>query len=176
MAIELVGLTGALGRKAFDCGYPKLNEYFRRFAWASHKRHSARTMVAVDGDAVVAFVTYVGSEIEGRHYKEPVLRLARLGVALSHQKSRVGGLLMLHVFERAIEARSAIGCVGVVVDAKRDTEADRYYARYGFEPLTGGDETSVPMFLGIAKIERAKQLASGPNSPGSASVSKIEAV
>ncbi len=63
----------------------------------------------------------------------------------------------------AIDLREKFGCVGVVVDAKR--EAESFYSSLGFEPLEiieGQIEerpTPKPMFLPIREIAAAIRVA-----------------
>ena len=51
-------------------------------------------------------------------YRLPVLRLARLGVDQRAQGLGVGSALLRHVLSLALEQRDALGCIGVVTDAK----------------------------------------------------------
>ena len=88
----------------------------------------------------------------------PVLRLARLGVDARAQGNGVGTALLRHVFRLAVDQRDALGCVGVVTDAK--THAVGFYDRLGFVPLEGVLEgllagEPVPMFLPIDVIAAA---------------------
>jgi predicted N-acetyltransferase YhbS len=152
-------MTGALRRRPFDCGHLELNDYFAQYAWASHKRDSATTTVAMDDEAVAGFVTFVGSEIDGKRWREPVLRICRFGIDLKYQRRGIGGILVLHCLEAAIGKRTYGGCVGLVVDAKRDTNAAAYYARFGFEAMAEGDARTIPMFLPMATVIAAVEAA-----------------
>jgi GNAT superfamily N-acetyltransferase len=91
-------------------------------------------------------------------YPLPILRLARLGVDRTAQGSGIGRMLLRHVFELAVSQRDALGCVGVVTDAKPDAVA--YYEKLGFVPLEGVREGSLhggptPMFLDVQIIATA---------------------
>ncbi|MBZ0252755.1 MAG: GNAT family N-acetyltransferase, partial [Candidatus Methylomirabilis sp.] len=66
--------------------------------------------------------------------------------------------LLRHVLALAVAQRDALGCVGVVADAKPGAAA--FYAKLGFVPLEGvregrlhGDAT--PMFLDIRTLAAA---------------------
>ena len=92
-------------------------------------------------------------------YPLPILRLARLAVDRNAQGKGVGEHLMRTVFSVAIELREKLGCVGVVVDAKRG--AENYYSRYGFvklEVIEGALEerpAPKPMFLSLSAVVQA---------------------
>jgi len=53
-------------------------------------------------------------------YPLPVLRLARLAVAVTAQQRGVGSALLRHVFLLALRMAEELGCVGILVDAKSD--------------------------------------------------------
>ena len=93
-------------------------------------------------------------------YPLPILRLARLAVAQTHQHRGVGRLLLGTVLQQALALRDQHGCVGVVVDAK--PEAVGYYATFGFQVVPtesgqteGGAAPATQMFLPIGTIETA---------------------
>ena len=58
--------------------------------------------------------------------------IARLAVAKTWQRKGIGNELVRHAFGLALKMTAEIGCVGIVVDPKRDSVD--YYRRLGFEP------------------------------------------
>jgi predicted N-acetyltransferase YhbS len=63
----------------------------------------------------------------------PVVVLARLAVAKSHQVRGVGRALFQDAARRVINAADAIGIRGMIVHAISD-EATAFYLRLGFDP------------------------------------------
>lgn len=121
----------------------------------------------MEGDELVGFVTVSAAEVEIDglpstlrkglpSYPLPALRIARLAVSKDHQGKGVGAELLKGALLLARKSAEAVGCVGVVVDAKRD--AVTFYARYGFEPMTvlrgalGDRPAPTPMFLPLGLI------------------------
>jgi GNAT superfamily N-acetyltransferase len=129
---------------AFDCGAPALNDYLKKFALVNQQNLSARTYVALRGEAVVGYYTLaagsVGREVAptrvtrglARH-PVPIILLARLGVDRGEQGRGVGAGLLKDALLRASQAADSIGCRAVLVHAK-DQAAKAFYQRFGFEP------------------------------------------
>ena len=94
------------------------------------------------------------------HYPLPVLRLARLAVGQQVHGKGIGTALLRFVFDLASDQANALGCVGVLVDAKPSAEA--LYRDLGFVDLAltaGHAETRPapdPLFLPIATLRAAK--------------------
>jgi GNAT superfamily N-acetyltransferase len=155
-------------RRGFDSGQPDLDRFFAHYAGQNQFRlHLAVTYVAVIDDRIVGFATVAAGALERAAvpsarlrrrmpgYPLPVLRLARLAVDRRAQGHGIGKALLGHVLGMAIAQRDALGCVGVVADAKADAVA--FYAGLGFEPLGDVREgllvgEPTPMFLGIETI------------------------
>ncbi len=166
--IEVRLLRPADDRSEFESGNIDLDRFFRRFAGQNQFRHHiGATYVAVDGGCILGFVTLSVGHIEIEelpknkrkklpHDPLPILRLARLAVDGSAQGRGVGRLLLATVFQVAKDMVHSVGCIGVVVDAKR--EAMAFYERYGFELfqiMRGGLDSRpapLPMFLPINAI------------------------
>lgn len=155
-------------RSRFSCGEPALDRFFQHYAGQNQfKLHLAVSWVAVRDMQILGFATIAGGALERRSlpdvamrrrlpdYPIPVLRLARLGVDLRAQGLGVGKGLLRHVLRIALTQRDAVGCVGVVTDAKPGAIA--FYESLGFVRLDGVREGSLhgdptPMFLDIATI------------------------
>jgi GNAT superfamily N-acetyltransferase len=169
--VEIRPLARDDDRSGFSCGEPALDRFFEHYAGPNQfKLKLAVTYVAVLEGRILGFATVAVGSIERRElpsarqrkrmpaYPLPILRLARLGVDRTAQGSGIGRMLLRHVFELAVSQRDALGCVGVVTDAKPDAVA--YYEKLGFVPLEGVREGSLhggptPMFLDIQTIAAA---------------------
>jgi GNAT superfamily N-acetyltransferase len=154
-------------RSGFRSGNVEIDRFFLRFAGQNQFRHHiGTTYVAIDGATIAGFATVVASELTVAAlpvakrrklpaYPLPVLRLARLGVDERCQGRGVGSAL-LRVFMLAHRMAGDVGCVGVVVDAKR--EAVAFYEKLGFIALgvesghLGDRPEPSPMFLELGAI------------------------
>ncbi len=157
-------------RSGFRSGNVDLDRFFHRFAGQNQFRHHiGTTWVAARGSAILGYATVSAAHLElGKlpaplqkklpTYPLPVLRLARLAVASDAQGQGVGRLLLRAVFTLAWRMADALGCVGVVVDAK--PEAVAFYERLGFLALghskggLGERPEPTPMFLELGAIPR----------------------
>ncbi|MFO0710753.1 MAG: GNAT family N-acetyltransferase [Sandaracinus sp.] len=169
--IEIRPLRPEDDRSDFRCGEPDLDRFFEHYAGQSQfKLRLTVTYVATVGEKIVGFATVTGATLDRAAfpsaklrkrlpaYPVPVLRLARLGVDLRAQGQGVGQALAAHVLGLALHQREAIGCLGVVVDAKPASVG--FYARLGFVDLDVPREGQLvgdprPMFLSIETLSRA---------------------
>jgi GNAT superfamily N-acetyltransferase len=170
--IEIRPLRPDDDRGAFSCGQRDLDRFFQHYAGQNQfKLHLAVTYVAAAQERLLGFATVSVGSLERKNlpsarlrkrlpaYPLPILRLARLGVDVHAQRQGVGSALLRHVLSLALEQRDALGCVGVVTDAK--PEALAFYARYGFDPLEGVREGAlhggpVPLFLPLGAVAEAQ--------------------
>ena len=173
MEIEIRPLRPDDDRSSFLSGDVELDRFFRKYAGQNQFRlHVGVTYVASSAGRVVGYVTIApGSMVINRlprrerqqlpAYPLPVLRLARLAVATTHQGHGIGSRLLRFALEMAREMASRFGCVGVVVDVL--PEAMGFYACLGFFELVveAGALLSRPaprpMFLPIGSIPGAGQ-------------------
>ena len=184
MAIEVRLLGETDDRSSFESGDEQLDLFFRRYAGQNQFRHYiGTTYVAVESETILGFATVTVGQVEIENlpsglrkklpdYPLPILRLARLAVDRNAQGKEnaqgkgVGEHLMRTVFSVAIELRQKLGCVGVVVDAKRG--AENYYSRYGLvelEVVEGALEERPPpkpMFLTVSVVEAALRRLTRP--------------
>lgn len=160
-------------RSGFRSGNIDLDRFFARFAGQNQFRHHiGTTFVAVTEGAMVGFVTVVASELTVAIlpaskrkrlpvYPLPVLRAARLAVDERAQARGVGSALVRAVFTLAHRMSEEYGCIGVVVDAKR--EAVPFYRRLGFVALEieaghlGDRPEPTPMFLELGAIPKPSE-------------------
>jgi len=133
--MEIRALCEGDDRSQFQSGDPDLDRFFRKFAGQNQFRHYVGvTYVAVEDRRILGFATSAPGHVEiedlpppvrkklPRH-PLPVLRLARLSVGESARGQCLGTQLLRFVLKLAVRMANDYGCVGVVVDAKRDSKA-----------------------------------------------------
>ena len=135
-------------RQGFESGDEALDRFFHRYAGQNQFRHHVGvTYVATSKGSILGYITVAAASIEllglpGRlrtrlpRYPAPVLRIARLATAATARGMGVGSALLRHAFRMAREMREALGCVGVIVDAKPG--AIDFYSKFGFELIPDG--------------------------------------
>jgi len=147
-------------RRAFSCGVAALDEYLRRYARQHAATNVSRTYVAADGAEILGFYSLAMSAIRKDNlpakfatrfpnFPLPVARLARLAVAMRHQRQGLGELLLADALQRCLRLSAEIGMIGVIVDAK-DERARGWYERYEFERLP---DSPLALWLPTAAIE-----------------------
>jgi predicted N-acetyltransferase YhbS len=128
----------------FDCGRDELNRFLIRFALTNQQAQASQSYAALAGDEVVGFYTLVVGEVRyddaperlikglARH-PVPVMVLARLAVATSHQGQSIGAGLLRDAVLRTLQAADIAGIRALVVHAK-DDGARRFYEHFDFAP------------------------------------------
>jgi len=117
--------------------------------------------VAVDGIAIRGYYSLAMAGIRRDNlpimfadrfpnFPLPVARLARLAVAVQHQKQGLGEFLLIDALQRCLRLSIEIGMIGVIVDAK-DEQARGWYERYEFERLP---DSPLTLWLPTAAIEK----------------------
>lgn len=132
--------------EGFRCGQKTLDRWLLAYAGQSQHRDPARTFVTVETDGDVAgYYTLVAAQVEyerttarfGRELSGPmpmpVLLIARLAVATSHQGAGLGRSLLLDVLQRVLRASEGFAVRAVTADAF-DEHASSFYRAFGFEP------------------------------------------
>lgn len=127
----------------FDSGVDSLNDWLRRRALANQTSGASRTFVLCERGEVVGYYALASSAISassapGRFRRNmpnpiPVVVLARLAVANSHQGRGIGRALFQDAARRIINAADAIGIRGMIVHALSE-EAKNFYLRLGLVP------------------------------------------
>lgn len=138
-------LTSAHEVSSFDCGNAALNRFLQRHALDNQRNQSARTYVALRGEArVVGYYSLAAASAEfdvvpprlakglARH-PIPLALLARLAVDSTEQGAGLGAGLLKDALKRFVQAQAIIGARALVVHAK-DEQAVAFYRHFGFEP------------------------------------------
>lgn len=136
-------LTDRHDTKLFASGVDSLDSWLKRRALKNQVTGASRTFVVCDGPRVVAYYALASSAITGddapgrfRHNMPnpiPVVVLGRLAVDRSLQGQGVGRALIRDAGLRVIQAASAIGIRGMIVQAL-SPEAQAFYELMGFDP------------------------------------------
>lgn len=126
----------------FDSGVPSLDHWLRRRAAQNQASGATRTFVVCEGGTVVAYYALASSAVApaaapGRFRRNmpdpvPVVVLARLAVARSHQSRGLGRALFQDAARRVVHAAEAIGIRGLLVHAISE-EAKAFYLRLGLD-------------------------------------------
>ncbi len=143
---------------AFKSSNYQLTGWLRKYGHANQLVYGV-TWIAVDGDAVVGYVTVSSSSIYGSKIPGaqggpsiwPTLLIARMATVEHLRRTGIGKVLMRKVFELAKAMHNSTGCWGITVDAKPD--AVSYYQRYMFEPMVLAEPSDqIAMYLEIGTV------------------------
>lgn len=151
-------------RTAFRSGSEPLDTYLQRFALQNDRKGIGRTFVAVrPGEkAVAGFYTLAAGAVRTDvlpaeaakrlpRYPVPVAHLGRLAVDVSAQGQGLGAALLVDALRRVLAASDVLAVHAVEVVAK-DEAARRFYARYGFVPLS---DDPLHLYLPLATLRKA---------------------
>lgn len=143
--------TESHDREVFDCGIDVLNFYLKQRANQEQKKRLNVTHVAVhkknvSPSPIIGYYTLSNSSVAlnamqpelRKHipptYTIPSVKIGRLAVDKSNQKSGIGTLLLQSAFKKIIDASTISGIRGIEVVAKNQ-DAINYYKQYGFVQL-----------------------------------------
>ncbi|HQR87996.1 MAG TPA: GNAT family N-acetyltransferase [Caulobacter sp.] len=129
---------------AFDCGGPALNRFLQKHALQSQQSGASQTYLALESESVVGFHSLVVGQIDYADAAErltkglarhpvPVMILARLAIAATHQGKGLGAGLLKDAMARTLAAADIAGIRAFIVHAK-DERARRFYERFDFLP------------------------------------------
>lgn len=164
-----IQLLGNHDRKAFTCGDPALDHYFRTQVGQDIRRRVSNCFVAVaPSGEVVAFYTFASATLPladvGTHEAQrlprypavPAALIGRLAVDERHQGRRLGGALIFDAVARAARADAMI--YALIVDTKNDAAAG-FYGHLGFVRFS-----SRPMSLFLPLRQALQALAEPTDS------------
>jgi len=130
--------------ESFDCGKAELNRFLSRFAFASHRAHTAQTYVVCRGLRVVAYYSLTVGQANHANapariaqgiasHPIPLMILARLAVDKNEQGHGLGAALLKDALLRSAKAADITGIRALFVHAK-DDEASAFYEHFNFRP------------------------------------------
>lgn len=142
-------------RAGFDCGWKRLNNFLKLTAKKHQKPEFVRVYVltepgmkdilgyhAINTGALVA-EEYgdLAPRVMPQHGGVPIVYLSMVAVASKAQGGGLGGILMIHAFQKAIGVADEVGCHGMILEVMDDGGEEEiakrlsFYGRYGFVSL-----------------------------------------
>jgi predicted GNAT family N-acyltransferase len=132
-------------RNHFDCGYPALDDYIKKYAKQNHEKGIAKTFVAIEDSTslkVDGFYTLSASTIEFESlpdtsqkglpaYPIPTILIGKLAVDSAAKGQGLGTELLVDALLRAVKASQDVAVFAVRVDAIDSTARD-FYLKYEF--------------------------------------------
>jgi GNAT superfamily N-acetyltransferase len=157
----LTAILDATHKKSkFFCGKVVLDNYLHAQASQDQKKKAALCFVLTDAEnVVIGYYTLSGGSIPRsqipddvikklklpRYIDMPVTLLGRLAVDTQFKGQRLGSNLLIDALKRSFEASVAsVASFAVVVDPI-DEEAESFYTKFGFMPLTDSKRMFFPM-------------------------------
>jgi predicted GNAT family N-acyltransferase len=151
-------------RDHFDCGYPALDDYIKKYAKQNHEKGIAKTFVAIEDSTslkVDGFYTLSASTIEFESlpdasqkglpaYPIPAILIGKLAVDSAAKGQGLGTELLVDALLRAVKASQDVAVFAVRVDAIDSTARD-FYLKYEFIPF---QDQPLSLFLPIKTIIR----------------------
>lgn len=145
-------------KKNFDCGNDLLDNYLKRQAKQDVSRDLSACFVLVDRDKIVkGYYTLSASSVQREDFPEelqnrlppgylnlPTVLLGRLATDKSIQGQGYGGIMLLSALNKCVELSENLGTLAVIVDPV-DSNAVRFYEKYGFIYLPGTGKMFIPM-------------------------------
>jgi len=149
-------------RDSFDCGYPVLNDYLKKYARQNHIKGIAKTFVVIPASGrlkVDGYYTINSSVIEYESipddfkrripaYPVPAVLIGKLAVDKSVQGQGLGRELLVNALIRVVRAAQEIGIFAVRVDAI-DVKAKEFYLKHEFIPF---QDKELSLFLPMKTI------------------------
>lgn len=162
--------------KPFDCGDDDLNDFLLNKSIEFSKEQLATTFVIQNAEITVAYYSIFNDSVNTqhidfasksaaarflkslvsfpkRHLKSyPAIKIGRLGVTNSIQRSGLGKIIVNSIIEYAIELNEQCACKIITVDAY--TQSLQFYERLGFKYFSDsdiGDDTR-QMYLNLTPL------------------------
>ena len=125
----------------FDSGSPVLDKWFAAHALQNQESGASRTYVVREAGRIVAFYSLATGGVEHsrapggirRNMPDPIMILARLAVARTHQGRGLGRALVRDALLRTLKVSEIAGIRAVTVHAL-DAQAAAFYKHLGFKP------------------------------------------
>lgn len=153
--------------EGFDCKDDALNSYLKKHAWDNQQKSSIGvTYVAVDEAAartVLGYFTLASASVPRdavpkKHvrglppYEIPLILLAQLAIDHRFAGRGLGNALISEALRISLSVSEQVGCRGVV---EAYPTAIKWYAKYGFVPLSETPGKRTKMYLDIRTLRTA---------------------
>ena len=163
MSVKIEILNSSLNKKDFKCGKHMLDNYLHTHASQDVKRKLCVVFALFEDTTIKGYYTLSNASIPAEMISEdikkkmpgsyktlPVTLLGRLAIDEKFKGQGLGGILLLDALKRSYEVASqSLGSITVVVDPL-DSEALKFYEKFGFILLPHSGK----MFLPMADIGR----------------------
>ena len=144
-------------RDGFTSGEPTLDEWLHRYAGQNRRRDTAAVWVIADANyQVVCYATLSMTSVDrsaspstmakGAPQQVPALLVGRLATDTRAAGLGLGTEMLKHILATAAELNIKAACRAVVVTAL-NTDAFRWWQRFGFEPFDADDATNLELYL-----------------------------
>jgi GNAT superfamily N-acetyltransferase len=151
--------------ESFDCGKTELNRFLSRFAFASHRAHTAQTYVVCRGKRIVGYYSLTVGQVSHSNaparisqgianYPIPLMILARLAIDKTEQGQGLGAALLKDALIRSAKAADITGIRALFVHAK-DEPAIAFYQHFNFRPSPTDPQHLFLLMKDILKIVEA---------------------
>jgi GNAT superfamily N-acetyltransferase len=160
---RIVPIQKQYQRDDFDCGYPSLNDYIKKYARQNDQKGIAKAFVALadESNQIAGYYTLSScaiayAELPDRDraklpsYPIPAVLIGRLAVDRTWQGQGLGSRLLVDALMRALRISQEVGVYAVRVDAL-DAKAKEFYLRHEFLPF---QDVELSLFLPIATIAK----------------------
>lgn len=128
----------------FNCSYPELDEWLKKYAFQAKSSGSANTFIVADNALVVGFYSLTVGQVDFDEASErikkgmgkypiPVVILARLAVLNTYQGKGIGKAMLKDAILKTLQISEQSGVRALLVHAI-DEKAETFYKRFGFEP------------------------------------------
>ncbi|MEZ4530267.1 MAG: GNAT family N-acetyltransferase [Thermomicrobiales bacterium] len=158
----------------FRCGQELLDRFLTQHALQSQFANASQTYVGIIDGAIAGYYTLVVGETQFdgaprrlakgmAHHPIPLMILARLAVDTKFQGRGIGEGLMKDAMRRTAAAAEIAGIRALAVHAK-NSEARRYYERFGFE---SSPIEPLHLYMLMKDVRRSIQESLAPPRTGS---------
>lgn len=163
-------------RTLFDCGHDRLNNYLKISATKLQKADFTRIYVALEpgqsnvlGYHAINFGELDATTLEKiprgapEHMRLPVLFLGQIAVDKRASGVGIGGILMHHVFEKAVQLADQAGCWAIILDAVDDDGEEafqrriKWYGDFGFQAMPSNKCRMFMILKHVRKVVEARK-------------------
>jgi predicted GNAT family N-acyltransferase len=124
------------------------------YLWYYNPENKLVAYITLLTDAIRVHGTQLGKSFvdKGVEYKTlPALKIGRMCVDKNYTGRDVGTHMMHFTMKLILETNEKVGCRFIVLDAKTQTNATRFYKKFDFEILKKREKGTTPMFLDMIK-------------------------
>ncbi len=162
----------------FFCSENDLNEYIRKYALANHINRVSTCILVMVETSLVGFFCWSSSAVDKAsiapqdakglpRYPLPALKIGRLAVDHNYTGKGIGGFILKHIIEKAIEYSTKDEYPAfsfLLVDAKSE-KSKQWYIRYGFKSFSDKPESLyIPIKTLLRAVRSSQTRTSGNDS------------